>query len=173
MTTKTKTKTETPAVTFTTKDGTVISYDTPFKLNKQYLAKVRLVRDGFGEGSWFWLHPDDVADYQADVADSRVRLGVVANDCMAGLLWGCVFPYVMKGESRPECDMDKLMDLQGEPAPYKPLFEREVRQLIRRGKCSAETLKDMIYILGNEHPLTIKLKTLRACTPTKAAYAGA
>lgn len=169
MATKTKTPTKKPSVTFTLKDGTVITYDRPFKLTKTHLAKFRLVRDGCGEGPWFWLHPDDVADYKANSASDRVRLGVVANDCLAGLPWGCVFPYVMQGEDRPECNMDTLMDLKGKPDPYKPLFEHEARQLIKAGKCSAETRKQMIYILGDKHPLVLKLKALKARKPKKSA----
>lgn len=157
-----------PAVTFTTKDGKTVTYDKPFKCDDKHLGKFMLIRNGEGEGPWMWIHPDDLADYKADVSDSRVRLGVAANDCLAGLPWGCVFPYIMCGGNRPKCNMDTLMDLKnGKPQPYLPLFEVGAKAALKRKKISAGDLRMYVAVLGADHALVVKLNKLPKPKETK------
>lgn len=105
------------------KDGTVVTYDTPFDMdNDKLLVKFRIVRDGEGEGPWVRLHPDDLADHNNDTRDpaSKVRLAVMSNDCLCGVPWLCLTPYRMMGNERPQCNMDELIDLDGVPGFVNP-----------------------------------------------------
>jgi hypothetical protein len=117
-----------PAVSFTLRDGTVVSYDTDFNYDDDLLKKLRCVRRGDAEGPWMWIHQDDEHDYEHSVRDrGRVRLGVAANHFLNGIGWGCVFPYVLKGDDRPECDMDMLIDLES-----KPVFSSKLKEAMEK-----------------------------------------
>lgn len=104
------------SISLTLKDGTVVSYSTPFDMkDDKYLVKFSLKRDGESEGPWIRLHPDDKADYDANVRDSKVRLAVMSNDCLAGIPWLALTPYVMTGDGRPACNMNELIDMTSAP----------------------------------------------------------
>lgn len=102
------------AITFKLKDGTEVTYDKPFIIEDEYFIKTRVTRDGETEGPWAWIHPDDKEKYDGDSSEGETILVVSANHCLAGIPWGAIYPVVTKGDSRPECNMDELMDLESE-----------------------------------------------------------
>ena len=102
----------------TLRDGRVIRYTTAFSFDNSHLSKLRLHRsDTCGEGVWFYVHPNDKHDYDNDVydQDDKVRLGVMSNNSLNGLPFGAIVPYVLRGDSRPECDIDVLLPDDCEP----------------------------------------------------------
>lgn len=103
-------------ITFTLRDGSVVSYDEPFSNvdGNEGLIKIRLACDstGGGEGIWAYIHPSDFEDYQNDVVDGpeKTRLVVLSNTSLTGLVIGSIIPAKFKGSQRPECIIYELFD---------------------------------------------------------------
>jgi hypothetical protein len=93
-----------------------------FPLNDENLRKFRLVgTDGFGEGPWFYVHPNDVVQYDADVNDDTIRYGVAANRCLNGLPYLAAFPYRLRGAERPEVLMDDVIGWSNIPVYHSKM----------------------------------------------------
>jgi hypothetical protein len=95
-------------ISFTLKNGDVVSYDRDFVLEERQLIKTRVRIDGVGEGPWAWIHPDDREAYDADEA-GRTILVVSANDTLAGISGGMIYPARLMGIHRPECVVEDLI----------------------------------------------------------------
>lgn len=92
-----------------------------FPLVKENFCKFRLIdSEGSAEGPWFWCHPEDKEDYNNNVSDNKMRYGVAANHCLAGLPWGAVFPYTMNGDERPKVYMATIIEWASESTIWHP-----------------------------------------------------
>ena len=147
------------AVAFTLKDGNTVEYEKPFSIADNLIKKFKLVRDGVSEGPWMWIHPDDIEAYDNDVRDDKVRLGVCCSATLAGVPWGAIIPYELKGDQRPVCDMDKLIDLTGKPQMCKEAFEASLPELLEGEESISEyTLNSFKNALGDDHEAIPKLE---------------
>ena len=147
------------AVSFTIKGGQVIEYENDFEFTEENLRKFNCIRDGDSEGPWMWIHPDDKKDYDNDIFNNDVRLGVAANQCINGIPWGGIFPYKLKGSGRPICDMDELVDFNGNVVLSKKLFMNSANQILEDDVLvTKRSLGIHSYAIGEDDPLTLKLK---------------
>jgi hypothetical protein len=147
-------------VSFTLKGGDVVEYDKPFEIKDELIKKFNLVRGGEREGPWMWIHPDDVADYEADARDTnKVRLGVCCNQTLSGVSWGVVIPYKLQGADRPVCNMDELIDLTGTPQLCKEAFENSLPDLLEgEDPISKPTFDAFKAALGEDHEAIPKME---------------
>lgn len=142
------------------KDGTVVSYDKPFIITEEYLIKTRVSRGGNTEGPWAYVHPDDKDIYDAD-GHGRTILVVSANDCLAGIPNGAVYPVLLKGEDRPRCDMDEMIDYDSDMVWCVPMMEGLVAEEIEKyGGIFYFSASAYEAALGKDHKILAGVKVL-------------
>ena len=104
-------------------------YGTDFILGKDlsdpFTIKLRLTREGEGEGIWMIMHPDDKEDYTNNVRDSDFqRLGILVNASLCGIPWGAYVPYKLNGEERPLSVFEQVIDMEQSPQFHPEMWRR-------------------------------------------------
>lgn len=104
-------------------------YETDFKLasgeSDPFTVKLRLTREGEGEGIWMIIHPEDKAAYDQNVQDSDFqRLGILVNAALCGIPWGAYVPYKFNGRERPLSVFEQVVDTEQDPQFHPEMWRR-------------------------------------------------
>ena len=100
-----------------------------FELKEENIRKFNLTdEDGDSERPWFWVDPKDITDYDRDVRDDTIRIGVAANGCLAGLPWGALFPYKLNGSIVPTVNMKDIIKWSNDKVIYHPECLEKIKQ---------------------------------------------
>jgi hypothetical protein len=84
-----------------------IPYDSKDTTNNYYIKFDLIDSDGSYEGVWGLVSEADYNKYNSNIKEYITV--VLANNTLAGLSWGCVFPLKLVGDRRPSFDI-RLVD---------------------------------------------------------------